>query len=264
MRLDLWLLSGSLIGMGTLEQQEASHGSLLIAASVNENLQIDVNGESLSASFLLLDSRVPYSIKPGKDWQLFAFINEKSHLTSLLRQKLNGKPYLLSKRNLDTDDWLSSFVVDSYQDFQVEEMLHRLMKGLLNIEAYPLDWNRDLHNTLELISWDKLKELTIADLAIAQGLTLKQLKEDFLRITGITLPEYIIHIRVSRAFQLMQRDMDPLKAFNEAGLPSFHSMEEFFNQNYGLDISLVLEEKPAIRFSVGDLDRFFGYCISSF
>lgn len=259
MRLDFWLCGWGLLGMGFLEQEDHCHDGLFIAASINSSVRVSLDGEWKEASFILMDSRVNYSMEKKDDWQLFAYIHEGTRLADLLRKKLAGNPYLLYQRPREPQDWLTPYISDHYQDYQAEELFLQLLKHNLGVDSYPLDWNPDLQAFFRELRHGDWEERSLQGLADSLGLSGKEMKENFFRITGIPLDIYLVHMRLAETFSRIQRGWELEKACRHAGLASYTTAQVYFQMSFGLDLEWILKEMPTLRFFPVDFTRLYAY-----
>jgi len=259
MRLDFWLCGWGLLGMGFLEQEEACHDGLFIAASINSTLKISLDKQWQEASFVLLDSRAAYSMKKSDDWQIFSYIHEGTRLAGLLRSLMKGQPYLIYKRPFEPKDWLTPYISDHYQDYQAEELFLQLLKNQLGVDAYPLDWNPDLQAFFKELRYGDWETRSLEGIAQGMGTRGPLLKEEFYRITGIPLDIFLVHMRLTETFTRIQRGWDLEKACRYAGLASYNTAQVYFKMSFGLDLGWILKEMPTLRFFSTDFTRLYAY-----
>ncbi|MDA3851662.1 MAG: hypothetical protein PF447_10360, partial [Spirochaetaceae bacterium] len=260
MRLDLWLGPGELLGMGQLEIcSSKGHGALLMALAINRQVSLTIHGEPLAYSLVLIDSMVPYDIKAGEDWQFFAYIPKETRLGVLLKEALNGQNHLGFQRNLEKGSWNSSFLSREFRHEDLWDLFHQLLSHFFSIQNYSLHWNGDLKKILEEGCGGKSTSCTIEQVAKGLNNVGPVIQREFFRITGTPLVNYLLHLKISLAFDMIKRNINPHKACLDAGISSYESLSQYMDQNFDWDIGILLQEIPTLSFNIANLKDIVSY-----
>lgn len=261
MRADFWLSGQYLLGKGFLEKQNPKgHHALALLFSVNQRFSIRIQQEEWrEASFVLLDSLVDYETRQEEDWQIFAYIPGNSFLGGLLKQRLQGKPSWLLERQGETPQWLASYSSDDFYAWQTEELFHEILHRIFQIQSYPLEWSRDLQNLQRSIKESSWVDFGLGDMARSLDISQKKLEEQFLKLTGFHLKQYLVHLRIARAFALSLKGESLEASCKHAGLPSYSAARQYVRFHFQLDLKALLQEHPTIRFKEGNLWNLWGF-----
>lgn len=261
MRADFWLSGQYMLGKGFLEKTHPQgHHAIALLVSVNQNFAIKIGSAAWQrASLVLLDTLVDYETRQEEDWQIFAYIPGNSSLGILLKEKLQGKTHWLLERQGETPKWLASFSSDDFHHWQTEELFLEILLKVFQIQSFPLEWSGDLRNLQRSIKESTWEHFGLGDISKNLELNQEELEKQFHRLTGFYLKQYLVHLRIARAFELCLRGVDLERACKEAGLPSFSTARQYVRFHFQLDLKSLLLEHPTIRFKEGNLWNLWGF-----
>ena len=229
-----------------------THRSLQLIYGVNKPFRIRLDGKWQPVRLCLIDSGVDHFISGEDDWQICYFIYPDSHPGHLLKENIL-KGASVSILSQDENPTRIRTVQSATRPMSLEDV-----RGLFESFIYVFTGKRAFPRTdLEtvqalstLIRGDSLKELTMAEAAGYLGQDGSQLAESFKRETELDAGNWMLHLRMMRFFEHLDRqdhlpDEDGLdKLARSCGIAGIPGLDRLFEDFFGMPYSRWINREP--------------------
>ncbi len=256
-RADYYLFRNFLMGMGSFRDGKViSHEAMKLVFGINQPFRIRLEKYWYKARAVLLDGGCPHFINGKGDWQIILWIDPDTSLWNMLRgRSLKNRPWALHEALLppgmteviqtagDTPDPLGAL--------RLAEMLIMVYSGAV---AVPSNWDGEVRKAVEII--DRNPGLIDSSLLGTElGRSIESLDEDFRRVAGSPLEDYIHRRRWIQYIAYRQAGKDRNEALRLSGLPGWEGLKDKFENRYGLDLDMLENSLPFVRVYEGGEDQ---------
>ena len=247
-RADFYLFRPFLMGLGTFRDDKVvSHGAMKFVFGINRPFKIRLEGRWFRPRAVLIDGDVPHFVNGEGDWQAVLWIDGGTSLGMALRARsLKGRDWAVhdaaAPPALDEVIQTAGDDPDSRGALEIAEILIRTYGG---IKAVPANWDDDVRRAAEAIdarpgAWSG------QSVAESIGRIPEELNEDFRRVLGVGLDDYLHTRKWASYIMKRQSGADRRRALEAAGLSGWEGLKDRFESRYGLDLEVLEESLPFV------------------
>ncbi len=230
--------------------------SMKLIFGINGPFRIRLDKSWFSVRTVLVDSRVPHCVDGEGDWQLVLWINMDTSVGKTMQDKvLKGRPWSSHKVNPPP---AVGEVVQTAGDVPSPRGALRLAEVLLRVyagcRAIPATWDERMKNLVRSIE-ENPGLVTSGSLVSDSGLSKLELDADFRRVLGSGIDSYLRRRKMMQFVELFNQGVEPEAALHSSGLPGRQGLADYFLDEYGLDLEVLIESKPFVRVYSGSDDQ---------
>ncbi len=229
-----------------------THRSLQMIYGVNKPFRIRLDGKWQPVRLCLIDSGVDHFISGEDDWQICYFIYPDSHPGRILRQEIL-KGASVSILSQDENPGRLRTVQSAARPMSLEDV-RGLFESFVYLftgkRAYPRPGLETVQTLLSLIRGAALKELTMSEAAGYLGRDRNELAELFKRETELDPGTWMLHLRMMRFFESLDRldripdDSDLERLARSCGIAGISGLDRLFEDFFGMPYRRWVNEEP--------------------
>ena len=219
-----------------------THQSLQLIYGVNKPFNIRLSGKWQPVRLCLLDSGVDHFISGEDDWQICFFIYPDSHIGYLLKDKIlkGASVSILSQDEDPASSWSVQSAVRPMTPEDIRGLFESFVYVFTGKRAYPRTGLEMVQTLYAHIRNGTLDPLTMEEAAAVLGRDKEELAERFKRETELSLGTWMLHLRMMRLFEKLDRldhlpDEGELDALTRAsGIAGASGLDRLFEDFFGM------------------------------
>jgi hypothetical protein len=243
-RADYYLYYHFMSALGTFSESEKfSVKSVLILFGINKPVSVNINGNEIRGRFLIVDSNTDTQISGGSDLMFVMWIDPGTILFNEIRKNIpDGQKYVCVTGESSGNTVIQT-TADEHGSHEILELSESLLKTFCGIKPLSSFWNTQLRDFVK----NSPPWILLENISGYTEVKQKDLNEDFIRLTGMSLKYFLYRRKIIYYVSLRQKGIERHSALSKAMLPGWESIRRDFRILYGADLETLEKQLPYAR-----------------
>lgn len=241
----LYFAHGAALFVGTVNDTYVHrHNMLQYTHARASEFSIEIGGECIRTSSILLDSNCRHRLTGKDDVQAILLIEPETRAGMLLREHLGGRLFRIPDSGVDIVGLIES---GPPGDPSISPLVHSLLARLnINTNAASRTDGR-IDRVIDIIKGTEGKRISVGELARSVLLSESRLQHVFKDRTGISIKKYLQWKRLIDGIDAVIKGNDFTFAAHEAGFADSAHMSRTFKEMFGINLMDIFHRSRSVQ-----------------